>query len=69
MVDDLAAFLQLKKHLHDAAERLAEEAETTPNDRFATEYLRLVTQCQQLEREIDLVAKLVLSIEAPKGTA
>jgi hypothetical protein len=69
MVDDLAAVLHLKKHLRDAAARLAEEAETTPNDRLASEYLRLVTQCQQLEREIDLVAKLVLSMEEPKGMA
>jgi hypothetical protein len=69
MVDDLAAVLHLKKHLRDAAARLAQEAETTPNDEFASGYLRLVMQCQQLEREIDLVAKLVLSMEEPRGIA
>jgi hypothetical protein len=68
MVEELAAILRLKQNLRDAAVRLANEAETHPHNRTALEYLRLVSRCQDLEREIDIASKWVLSAEPPKGT-
>ena len=69
MVEQLAALLRLKQNLHEAAIKLADEAEVHPDNRAALEYLRIVTGCQELEREIDLAAKWVLAAEMPKGTA
>jgi hypothetical protein len=69
MIEELSAMLRLKENLRDAVVRLANEAENNPDDRVALEYLRLVTKCQELEREIDIATKEVLDCAATKGTA
>ena len=68
MVEEIVGLLRLKQNLREAAVRLADEAEVHPNNSAALEYLRIVTRCQELEREIDLAAKWVLSSELPQGT-
>ena len=67
-MEELAAILRLKQNLREAACRLANEAEGHPNNKAALEYLRLVTKCQELEREIDVAAKWVLSVEPSQGS-
>ena len=65
---ELAAIIQLRKNLREAIGRLAVEAHRNPESRAALEYLRLVTRCEELEREINIAIKSALEIEAPKGT-
>ena len=53
----------------EAAVIMTDEAETNRDNKTALVCLRLVTTCEDLEREIDVTAKLILETAIPEGTS
>ena len=69
MIEMLAELRKLRQQLHDVMGRLMQEAENQPESLAALPYTRLASECQKLERSIDLLTKEVLKDHPHKGVA
>jgi len=58
----------MQQRLRTSSEALAAKVDENPDDPHALQYLRLAADCANLERDVDLLSKLVLETEEPDGT-
>ena len=68
MSDRLASLLKMQERLRSNSDALAAQVDQNPDDPLALQYLRLAADCANLERDIDLLTRLVLEAETPDGT-
>ena len=68
MPDRLATLAKMQERLRENSEALAAQVDVNPDDPQALQYLRLSADCANLERDIDLLSKLLLAEEEPDGT-
>jgi hypothetical protein len=68
MPDELATLAKMQERLRENSEALAAQVDENPDDPQALQYLRLAADCANLERDIDLLSKLLLAEEEPDGT-
>ena len=68
MPDRLATLAKMQERLRENSEALAAQVDENPDDPQALQYLRLAADCANLERDIDLLSKLLLAEEEPDGT-
>ena len=68
MPDRLATLAKMQERLRENSEALAAQVEVNPDDPQALQYLRLAADCANLERDLDLLSKLLLAEEEPDGT-
>jgi hypothetical protein len=69
MMETLAELQRLRQQLHSAVAKLMQEAEGTPGSFAALAFTRLASDCQKLDRQIDLLSRDVLTVEPPSGAA
>jgi hypothetical protein len=69
MMETLAELQRLRGHLRDTMARLMEQAEHDPKSFAALAYTRIATECQKLDREIELLSKSMLDVQPPEGIA
>jgi hypothetical protein len=69
MLETLAELQKLRQQLNQVIAKLMNEAESEPGSSAALSYTRLATDCQKLERYIDLLTKEVLKEQPHEGIA
>jgi hypothetical protein len=69
MPETLATLSKMQERLRTSSEALAAKVDENPDDPHALQYLRLAADCANLERDADLLSKLLLYAEEPDGTA
>ena len=68
MLDRLATLSKIRERLRASSEALAAKVDENPGDPHALQSLRLAADCANLERDVDLLTKLLLAEEEPDGT-
>ena len=68
MPDRLVTLSKMRGRLRESSEALAAKVDENPDDPHALRYLRLAADCANLERDVDLLSKLLLEVETPDGT-
>ena len=68
MPDTLATLSRMQGRLRANSEALTAQVDENPDDPQALQYLRLAADCANLERDVDLLTKLLLETEKPDGT-
>lgn len=68
MPDKLATLAKMQERLRANSEALASKVDENPDDPNTLQYLRLAADCANLEREVDLLSKLLLDAADPDGT-
>ena len=69
MIETLAELQRLRQQLRSSIAQLMNEAESDPASAAALTYTRLASECQKLEREIELCSKTILDEHPPEGLA
>jgi hypothetical protein len=69
MIETLADLQRLRLHLRDAVTKLMAQAEGAAGCFAATAFAKLASDCQRLDREIELLSKDALTAEPPSGAA
>jgi hypothetical protein len=64
----LASLLKMQERLRTNSDAWAAHVDKNPDHPQALQYLRLATDCANLERDIDLLTKLILEAKKPAGT-
>ena len=67
MLVKLAELSKLRRVLQAGAERFAEEAEKHPEAPAALEFLKIASKIKELERQIEVLTKELLSDQVPQG--
>jgi hypothetical protein len=65
----LAELQRLRQQLRSSIAQLMNEAESQPTSMAALTYTRLASECQKLDREIELCSKAILDKQPPEGMA
>jgi len=68
-METLAELQRLRQQLRSNIARLMNEAENEPASAAALTYTRLASECQKLDREIELCSKAILDGQPPEGLA
>ena len=68
-METLAELQRLRQQLRSSIARLMNEAESAPASPAALTYTRLASECQKLDREIELCSKAILDGQPPEGLA
>ena len=68
-METLAELQKLRQQLQAMMSRLMQEAENNPESLAALSYTRIASECQRLERHIDLLTKDVLDQHPHDGVA
>jgi hypothetical protein len=69
MMEALAELQRLRQQLREAIARLMHEAENDSESLAALTYTKLASECQKLDREIELRSKDILKEQPPEGVA
>jgi hypothetical protein len=69
MMETLAELQRLRQQLRSSIAQLMNEAESAPASAAALTYTRLASECQRLDREIELCSKAILDGHPPEGFA
>ena len=67
MLVKLAELTKLRMVLQAGAEQFAAEAEKHPEAPAALEFLRIASKIKELERQIEVLTKELLSAQVPQG--
>ena len=68
-METLAELQRLRQQLRSSVARLMNEAEGEPASAAALTCVRLASECQKLDREIELCSKAILDGQPPEGLA
>jgi predicted negative regulator of RcsB-dependent stress response len=68
-METLAELQRLRQHLREAIGKLMDEAENQPESLAALTYTKLASECQKLDRAIELLSNDVLDQQPPEGLA
>jgi hypothetical protein len=69
MMETLAELQKLRQQLHDVVTKLMHEAESQPGSIAALTYTRLATECQKLDRTIEILTQDILKEHPHEGIA
>jgi hypothetical protein len=69
MLVKLAELTKLRRVLQAGAEQFAAEAEKHPEAPAALEFLRIASKIKELERQIEVLTKELLSSQVPQGAS
>jgi predicted negative regulator of RcsB-dependent stress response len=68
-METLAELQRLRQHLRETIGKLMDEAESQPASAAALAYARIASECQKLDRAIELLSRDVLDQQPPEGIA
>jgi hypothetical protein len=69
MMETLAELQKLRQQLHEVMGKLMHEAESEPGSIAALSYTRLASECQKLDRTIELLSQDLLKEHPHEGVA
>ena len=68
-METLAELQRLRQHLRATISKLMDEAENQPTSVAALAYAEIASECQKLDRAIELLSRDVLGQQPPEGLA